>query len=162
MITLTSNHLKKLLNYDPTSGEFRWRVSRGCMSCNVVAGRVMKDGYRRILIDSQPYVASRLAWFYVHGYWPGRDLDHKNRIRSDDRIENLREATASQNNANSKLRCNNTSGYRGVSWNRRKGKFRAYVSVDRKQIHLGFFYIVERAAAVAKLARIEHFGEFSS
>ncbi len=157
---LTQTHLKKLLSYDQETGEFRWLLGRG-VTKGTVAGYVDEMGYRRIMIDGKMYRASHLAWLYTHGVLPRRFIDHKNRIGSDNRIENLREATDSQNSMNCKIRSDNTSGYQGVSFDKRQKKYQAYINVNGNKINLGYFKWVVRAAAIAKLARMHHFGEFA-
>jgi hypothetical protein len=86
-------------------------------------------------------------------------IDHKNRNTLDNRKENLRECTYSENNINCGIKKNNTSGFKGV--NKHANKWRAYIKYNNKQIHLGTFEnIIEAALAYNKKA-IELFGEFA-
>lgn len=91
---LTLSRLKKLLDYDPSSGIFHWKfiVFRSKMKVGDVAGGLDEKGYVRIRIDGIKYRAHRLAWFYVKGVWPSDTIDHKDRVRNNNRILNLREA----------------------------------------------------------------------
>ncbi len=86
-------------------------------------------------------------------------VDHKNRNGLDNRRANLRIATPSQNNANSKIPINNTSGFKGVAF--RKKKWEAYIMVNQKKIHLGRFLAKELAAAARSKAGQDYFGEFA-
>jgi hypothetical protein len=153
---LTQERLKELLHYCPDTGVFTWRVTRGG---HVQAGRVagtLKQGYGQIMVDKKHYYAHRLAWLYTHGVWPSM-LDHINRDKLDNRIVNLREVTWSQNGQNQTSDPKNTSGYRGVIWEKNRNKWRARIQVNRKLIHIGYFDTVEDAArAYAAGAAIYH------
>lgn len=91
----------------------------------------------------------------------GFEVDHINRIKFDNRIDNLRLANRSENIINRNLTSKNTSGYTGVS-KRKDGRFRAYISVNRKQIHLGLFDTAKQAYKVRLKAEKKYYGEFSS
>lgn len=97
---LTAERLRELLTYDPETGEFRWRYTRGCRARGQIAGTVTCLGYLTIAIDGRKYKAHRLAWLHVHGEWPYPEIDHINRIKLDNRLVNLRRATRAENNAN--------------------------------------------------------------
>src|SRR5687768_770720 len=114
---LTAEKLRELMDYNPDTGVFLYRKRRGRRSAGLEAGSIVK-GYRLISLGKQ-YSAHRLAWLYVYGEWPAGDLDHINCVRDDNRIANLREATDSQNNANRTLAPKNSSGFKGVCWNKR-------------------------------------------
>jgi hypothetical protein len=96
---LTAERLRELLDYDPKSGVWVWRISRKRMRIGSVAGSINGDGYRRLMVDGRRYQASRLAWLYVIGSWPIAEIDHKNLDKADDRFCNLRECTRLQNQA---------------------------------------------------------------
>lgn len=141
MNRITQSRLKECLEYNQETGEFRWLVSttRRVMVGDV-AGCVRKtDGYVLVRIDCRLYLAHRLAWLYVYGTWPKGMLDHVNRVKRDNRIQNLREATKSENAQNSESCKNNKSGFRGVCWNVHYSKWQAKINLDRKQINLGLF-----------------------
>ena len=106
--------------------------------------------------------AHRLAWFFVYGEWPQKQIDHINGNKSDNRISNLRLATASQNLSNKGITKSNTSGYKGVSFNRTKKKWMASIKVNKKSINLGYFLTPEEASEAYKAAAIKHHGEFAS
>jgi len=91
----------------------------------------------------------------------GLDVDHINGNKLDNRRENLRIATRSQNNANKRMQSNNTSGYRGVNWHKQRGKWVAKIQVDRKSIHLGLYEKKEDAARAYNKAAVLYYGEFA-
>lgn len=162
MTDLTVERLKELLNYDPDTGEFRWKVRRGGKAvAGSVAGGLKSGGYIYIRVDKKHYPAHRLAWLCIEGRWPQDELDHTNLVKSDNRRENLREATRTENNWNRPRRSNNTSGYKGVSYFKRNDKWRAQIKVNGKVLHLGYFDTAEEAAeAYARAAKL-YFGEFA-
>ena len=158
---LTQERLKELLSYDPDTEEFRWRVTRGGTArAGSVAGYARPDGYIKIKIDGKFYLAHRLAWLYVHREFVP-EIDHINGVLSDNRIANLRPATHSQNLGNGRKHSDNTSGFKGVHWDKRRKKWRAVIGHNSCQIHLGRFDTIEEAhAAYCDKAR-ELFGEFA-
>jgi len=143
---LTSEKLKEVLDYCPETGNFFWRVRRGRQKAGSLAGHADTHGYIMIRVFSKIYMAHRLAFLFVYDRFPIGDTDHINRNRSDNRIENLREVTRSENNVNSKIRKNNTSGYRGVSWSERDKHYHAYINKDGRRINIGYFRDSKEAA----------------
>ena len=136
---LSQERLKELLEYDEDTGIFIWKVSRsGNIKSGTVAGSKLQ-GYSIIMIDRINYKAHRLAWLYVHGYFPENFIDHKNGIRYDNRISNLREVSKSCNGQNCKIHSNNKSGYNGVSWEKTKKKWRSQIKINTKHIFLGLY-----------------------
>lgn len=161
-MNVSVERMKELLDYDPETGIFTWKVSRGGIAKGSVAGHVSaRDGYVRINVDRNLNLAHRMAWAIVHGVWPERTLDHKNLSRSDNRLSNLREATLQQNNLNKGMVSYNTSGWKGVSWNANTQKWRAQIDSKGKHYHLGLFDDVREAAEAYIFAALEHHGEFA-
>jgi|SRR5215467_9025499 len=158
MSKLTQRRLKELLDYNPATGEFFWKVARHKVKVGDRAGGIgSKDkGYWDIGIDGKRYRAHRLAWFYVHGKWS--KLDHKNRDPLDNRISNLREASNKQNQGNRKINQNNRSGLKGVIQFRKK--WRAQIGHNSKVIWLGDFLTPELAHQAYCEKAKELFGEF--
>ena len=99
---LTAEWLRAVLDYDPKTGLFHWRIDRGGRKARIgaLAGSFDATGYIQIMIDGKNYKAHRLAWLYVTGNWPIGDIDHLNGERANNRWSNLREATKSINQQN--------------------------------------------------------------
>jgi hypothetical protein len=158
---ITQAELKEMLDYSPDTGIFIWikptslRTRKG-----TEAGHIGNHGYRGIRIHRRMYMCHRLAWLYVYGDFPKNKIDHINMVRTDNRIENLREATQAENMFNTGLRVNNQHGYKGVSLDKRDMRWNARAKVNYKQIHLGRFATKEEAAmAYEDFAKANH-GEF--
>lgn len=159
---LTAERLRELLTYDPASGLFTRRVYRSPNAkAGDIAGTIDKDGYVQIQIDGKVYKAHRLAWLYMTGEWPESDIDHNDLDEGNNTWANLRPATVSQNAANCGKRPFNTSGLKGVTFDKRKGRWMAQIQVDRRCRHLGYHDTPELAhAAYASAAREIH-GEYA-
>lgn len=160
---LTAERLREVLSYDPLTGEFRRRVA----TCNAVrvgeiAGAAAGRGYLTINIDGAKCYAHRLAVLYMTGKFPKSRTDHIDQNTANNAWANLRHANASSNAANSRLRRNNTSGFKGVHWAAQKRKWCAQIRLDGRKTKLGYFDIAEEAHAAYMTAAIGHFGEFAS
>lgn len=160
---LTQARLMELLRYDPETGVFTWIAAPGGRKDLIgrVAGVVNAVGYVVIRCDDKLRLAHRLAWFYVHGEWPSGVIDHINRIRSDNRIANLRDANQHLNQANQSLSRNNKSGVKGVSWDGKRRKWVAQITVNRQNRFLGYFADRDDAASAYAIAAKQSFGEFA-
>lgn len=159
---LTPEDLRRLLAYDADTGAFTWLVA---LSRRIRPGRkagsLNGNGYVQIRVFGRIYAAHRLAWLYVHGEWPPEQIDHMNGDRADNRIANLRPATATQNHANMRRPRDNTSGSKGVYWDKANSKWVANVRIGGKTKYLGRFDRIEDAAAAYKNAAHKYFGEFA-
>ncbi len=150
---LTAEKLRSILNYESETGIFTWKVSNSNrVKVGAVAGSPNGHGYLCIKVLNRLYRAHRLAWLYVRGEWPKDQLDHINRDRSDNRIDNLREATNKQNLQNRSKSSTNTSGHTGIYWDKRASKWVAKIRHNQKLIHLGYFTDIEDAIAARKAA----------
>ena len=135
---LTQERLKNLLAYDPKSGKFFRRTSRGGFEVGTEMG-CGSNGYVLIRVDRRLYRAHRLAWLYVHGYFPEHGLDHIDRDTTNNRIDNLREVSQVCNLRNCGNRVNNTTGVKGVHWHKQIGKWRAVIAIPGRQPSLGVY-----------------------
>ena len=135
---LTQDRLKQLFHYRE-DGMLIWRI-RTNSSCKVggVAGYKHSSGYLIAQIDGKQYKNHRLVWLWHYGYYPEHEIDHINRNRADNRIENLREATRTCNSRNSSIPCTNTSGVKGVYWNKWEQKWCAKITIAGKNFSLGY------------------------
>jgi hypothetical protein len=152
---LTQPRLKELFSYDEKTGFFKRHIQIGPKKD--VAGHVATKGHRQIMVDGKLYMAHRLAWLYVYGEHPIDLVDHINRNPDDNRICNLRLATSSQNQQNTKTRKDNLCGQKGVSFLTKEARWRARISKNGKTIHLGRFKSFEAAINARKMAEDEIF-----
>lgn len=162
--SVSAEHLRAILRYEPETGRFIRLVAThgkgGVKPIGAEAGITVK-GRRYVDINGRRYAAHRLAWFFMTGKWPV-EVDHENRDPLDNRWANLREATRSQNNFNVGLKRHNTSGIKGVSWDKSRLRWKAQISINSKHLCLGRFETKEAAAAAYQTAAQQHFGEFAS
>lgn len=150
---LTATRLREVLHYNPETGKFTRLTLSGGRVAGSVAG-TKKDGYIQIRVDGTTYKAHRLAWLYMHGEWPAWFLDHKNRDRADNRIENLREASNAENMQNRvRARRDSGSGLIGAFFNKCKSKWTSKIKVDGKVTVLGYFPTAEDAHAAYMKAK---------
>jgi hypothetical protein len=155
---LTYQYLKEILFYEPETGLFFWKIRKAYnIKAGSVAGTLHKSGYIYISVDNKCQKAHRLAWFYMTGEMPTQYIDHINRIANDNRFANLRLASPKQNCENCKMYKSNASGFRGVSFHKASNKWRATLSHNKKQIHLGIFDTAEEASFAAETKRNELF-----
>lgn len=126
----------------------------------MIAGHLQTDGYVTIRTNNIAYLAHRLAWLLYYGIWPTDIIDHKNGIKSDNKISNIRLGTQSKNMVNTGLYSHNTSGHKGVTWSKKDNRWRATISIDGKLKQLGQFINKEDAIECRNKACIEKYGEF--
>ena len=151
---LTQARLKEILDYNPETGVFVWKQKLNRrMVVGSKAGTVNSNGYVQIAIDGKKHLAHRLAWLYTYGCWPNKEIDHINRIKTDNRIANLRDVSRAENEWNSGKQVNNTSGYPGVYWDKRRKKWHTRIKVYGKNVHLGLFDTLEAANAAYMAAK---------
>lgn len=146
---MTHDELLKAIHYDPETGFFTKREASSKKAAGErLGGPEPKTGYRRIRLLGKLYREHRLAWFYMHGTWPTHGIDHKNRIKSDTRFDNLRAATSPENSQNIwQSGRPNTSGLPGVKWMPERGKWRAFISINGRYKHIGLYATAEAASA---------------
>ena len=139
MKKLTQKRLKEVLDYNPDTGFFKWKINKSkCSPKNKIAGSY-NGGYIQISIDKIPNYAHRLVWLYIYGYFPKNEIDHINKVKNDNRFKNLREVSRSCNMKNCNLSKRTTTGITGVYWNKQNNKWQAGIRAKCKQRHLGFY-----------------------
>lgn len=122
--------------------------------------RINDNDYIDVCIKSKTYRAHRIIWMYVYGVWPDGFIDHINGNKSDNRIENLRICTNSQNQMNRKVTSKSITGIKGV-FSRGK-RFYSQIVVSGKTICLGSFGNSLDAATAYNNAAIKYHGEFAT
>ena len=137
---LTQDRLKELLEYNPDTGEFKWKITKNNLNAkkNSKAGS-FTNNYNIITIDYRHYRGSHIAFLYMDGYIPENNVMHINGKSYDDRWCNLKHTSSSCKSKNSKLYKNSTSGVKGVNYNRTVDKWLVRISDKRKNIYIGNF-----------------------
>lgn len=156
---LSPAFLRELLIYQPETGQLHNAVRRGRAQKGQLVTLHTSDGYLRVTVLRRTLLAHRVAWAMHYGEWPKGELDHVNGVRDDNRIDNLREATSQENSMNRGKYRNNTSGYKGVTWDASRSKWLVAVSKGGKREHVGRYDDLEVAVCAYKTrARILHGG----
>lgn len=164
MAKLTARRVRALLTYDESTGVLRWQRRSGSRGAGAIAGCLAADGVRArylIGIDGKSYLLHRVIWLYVYGAFPAGQIDHINHDSSDNRLVNLRAASNQQNSWNQPLRKANTTGFKGVCFDKSRGKYVANIRDGKRKINLGRFADPEMAAQAYKQAAIKLHGEFA-
>lgn len=139
---------------------YRKKSNKSRAKSGELAGYLTNDGYRRVMHKGKRYLVHRLIFFIHHGYMP-EFVDHKNGIKNDNRIKNLREANHAQNQQNVGISKRNKSGFKNVCWRKDINKWAVTISIDNKNRHFGFYEKLEDAAQVAKEVRSKHYKQFA-
>lgn len=146
--------------FDYKDGILYWKEDRngGCNKGD--AALSVRGRYGVVGINGEYYATHRVIFLYHHGYLPAR-VDHRDGNPFNNLIENLRECTLSENMRNRKINKNNTSGCKGVTWDKETSKWRVKLTLEGKVINLGRFPSYEEAESVANNARDFYHGEFA-
>lgn len=161
-IEVDAESIRWLVTYLPESGEIIWNERPASAFANKAyankwnsrySGKTagsLKEGYINLSIGRRNYPAHRIAWLCHYGEWPAHDIDHINGCKSDNRIENLRDVTKTENNRNTPLRKNNSSGFVGVYWDKVSSKWSAKIGIGGKLKNIGFYKTIEEAIEARK------------
>lgn len=154
---ITQEQLKEIITYDPETGICTWKTSpnkllpigRECKSIDV-------HGYYQLSAYKKIYKLHRLCWLYMTGKMPDGQIDHINHNRTDNRWCNLRVVDNKENHKNRPLQCNNKSGVPGVCFSSKYNKYRSYITLSGKQIHLGLYENINDAIEARKIANVKY------
>jgi len=161
MRDLTVDLLNELFTYDRETGKLYWKSARQGVTVGKEAGALDKEGYSILRINYKRYRTHRVVFLMHKGYLPVV-LDHIDGDRANNRLDNLRPASLSQNQYNRKLNKNNKSGFKGVTYNSRSKMFYASIKHQTQRIFLGSYNTPEEADAVVRAAREELHGNFAN
>lgn len=156
--SLSHETLTALLDYNPETGVFVWKVDRGTSTKAGSEAGTINRGYGQLCINKTLFASHRVAWFYIHKRWPVAELDHINLDRADNRLVNLREVTKTENNRNVGRKKHNKSGFKGVCIH--GDKFTAYITVDSETVYLGIYNTPEEAHAAYAAASLQYHGNY--
>lgn len=167
--SLTQARLQEVLDYDPETGIFRWKVDRHRVKAGDLAGSIDASGYMKIVIDQTQYYAHRLAWLYVYGQFPDSFISPIGE-KTDNRISNLRLTTDAQNQHKRRIRIDSSTGIKGLSFHCQHLVYQAQVMCDGKLYQKAFSFSKHGSLNAAKQAakewlrakREELHGEFAN
>jgi hypothetical protein len=149
-----------LFYYDAECGRLRNRGSQKRKHGSYTSWLDLSSGYYRLSFKGKHYLEHRVIYEMFNGPFVG-DLDHIDRNKLNNRIDNLRLCTRPQNVVNSKVRSDNKSGYKGVVWHKASGKWQAQTMLKGKRLHLGLFNNPEDAALAYNKKMKELHGDFA-
>lgn len=155
---LSKDYLNEIFAYK--DGELFWKTSRRKIKIGDKAGRKKANGYCEVGVDGKLHGTHRLIFMMFHGYMP-KIIDHIDGNPSNNKIENLREATHAENAWNSIRPKNNSSGFKGVVFNKQNKNWVAQCWKDNKKFHIGCFADIHDAAQAVIDFREKHHGNFA-
>jgi hypothetical protein len=157
-IMITQEFLHELFEY--CDGEMYWKNHKYKKLNGKKVGCLYNTNYIYVKIKNKHYSLHRLIFLYHYGFLP-KNVDHIDCNKSNNKIENLREATRSQNQFNRQLQKNNTSGIKNVSWCKNSNKWKVQLRINNKKKSIGCYHDIKLAELVAIEARNKYHGEFA-
>jgi len=144
---LTQEKVQKFFTYNKNTGKLYWKSAHSWKNRHIInsrnankeAGVVSNNGYLIVGLKQKWYKVHRIIWLYIYGYFPENCIDHINRNKTDNRIENLREVSNQCNVRNSKIAKNNKSTIKGVSWHKETSKWVVKIRLNGKNYYLGVY-----------------------
>lgn len=159
---LSAERARELLEYNPDTGELRWRVSRGRVKAGAIVKSKQMGGYVQVGIDSRVYLAHLVIYLIVTGSWPKDEIDHRDLDKANNRWGNLRPATRLQNLANQGAREHNFLQTKGVSVsNSRRNPYRVGMKINGRMTHIGCFPTLDSAHKAYERYAVIYHGEFA-
>ena len=138
---LSAERLREVVAYNPETGVFTWKLSIATKTkVGNECGGLTKKGYRHFCVDGKLHLAHRLVWLHVYGHWPVGEIDHKNGMKADNRLTNLRDVPNIVNQQNRKVAIvGSKSGLLGVGWYEPLNKWVAKIRANGQVHHLGYY-----------------------
>jgi len=158
---ISHQELLEVMDYDPITGIFIWKKCRKPQLNGKPVGYSCRKGYLLTEVANQKYFLHKLAWYYVTGSYPTGIIDHIDTDKTNNKINNLREATINQNVWNMSISRRNTSGVKGISYDPQRKKWRATLMVDRKEVLHKRFDLLSDAEDAIREAREKFHGEYA-
>lgn len=155
---LTQGYVKELFDYRDDGNLIR-KVRRGIFGVGSIVGYKKSSGYHGTMIDGNSYLVSRIIFLWHHGWLPD-EVDREDKDTGNNRIGNLRAADHLRNMFNKRKYRNNTSGFKGVTFDKETGKWLARIRINYRNINLGRFPTAEMAYAAYCKAGEELHGKF--
>lgn len=150
--------LQDAFHYDAKSGVLT-RIFKGGHR-RIIGQKKTHDGYVKVGFNGREYPAHRLIWWITYGILPEQFIDHINGDKSDNRLANLRLATDAENKRNVGMRSHNTSGFKGVSWDKANKRWMAHATLNGRGYNLGRYSTAEDAAEAYRAFAERHHGSF--
>ena len=157
-MTLTQSNLAKFFDYK--EGQLFWKFSTGRVAAFSKAGSLGSHGYFQVKLMGKIYLVHRLIYTLINGQIPN-NVDHIDGNKTNNKIENLRSCTQSENRMNACRSTSNKIGIKGVCWSKSNKCWRVQVKKQSKKVYDAFFDDLELAEFVAIEARNKHHGFFS-
>jgi hypothetical protein len=147
----TANRVRDIFEYDPSTGVLKRKISTSSNAkAGCVAGWENSDGYLNVKIDRRTYKVHQIVWLHSYGIWPSGVIDHINRDKKDNRLQNLRDTTVQVNNINKDVRKDSKTGVPNVTWRERDKRYYVACKRDGKQNYGGSFKTFAEAKLFAE------------
>lgn len=157
----TPEELREVFAYDPETGIVTNKVTRQYKAKQgMEAGNLCAQGYRTLMFRRKNYRTHVIAWVIQTGHWPDKEIDHIDGNRSNNKWKNLRLATRAQNCLNVPMHRDNATGFKGVTKEKRTGRYIAQIFFQGKHHHIGAFRTPEEASLAYQAKSKELHGEF--
>lgn len=152
---MLSSEISSIFDYE--DGNLIWKIGR---NKGKTAGYLNTTGYKRVTVKNKSFAVHRLIYILFNKESP-KYIDHIDGNPLNNKIENLRKCTASQNQYNRGLSKNNKSGVKGVRWDSQYRKWRAMIGIENKYVHIGRYETIEQAKEAIEQVRKEQHKEFA-
>ena len=159
--SLNAENVHKVFKYDKDTGILYRSMINGRLKVTGASGRNPYYQYLVTAYNGRQYRVTHIIWLIVYGKFPTVHIDHINTIQNDNRLINLREATQTQNRANTTVTTRSKSGVKGVFWDKERNRWSVYITSDYKTYFVGRYDDIEDAKKAYKNKATELWGEFA-